>query len=95
MAEKNYCNKNLQYLCDYNNIALDDLRETLEMSKLQFNALGTRATNMIADYFNITIDEFMHVDLSLPVKYRYLSFQDQKEELCKQLLDSIELEIDA
>ena len=92
MKEK-YYETNMQYLCECNNITPEELRLSLDMSKLQFYSFWYKASNAIAQYFDVPFSEFMFMDLRIPKSYRYLSVAEQKELFCEVLIETLD-EID-
>lgn len=87
--QKLFCYNNLDYLCSKNNIDKNELRKKLDMSNLQFSAIGwPRASQKIASYFNVDVTEFLYSDLSVPICYRKNGNQWKDEFFKKSLLKS-------
>ena len=93
MGERKYCDTNLRYLCECNNVTPKEVMASLDMSKLQFFSFGARAIKAISNYFNVLEKEFTYEDLRMPSKYRYLSVKSEKNKLIELLCDSLDEDI--
>ena len=89
---QDYFYKNLDYLCKKRGFTREELREKIDMPLLQFRSLKCdKASNQIADYFDVAHEELMSVDLQLPNSYRFLSYDDGRIQFCQEILQNKEL----
>lgn len=95
MSRKVYCHENLEYLVRKNNTSHEKLMGELDMGWLQYRHCHfPKASNLIADYFGVSLEEFRYVDLSMPQAFRFLSDSEEKDIMCERLLGLVTAEKD-